>query len=199
MPKYTVDQVQRDYDAQLVRMTAEHPSFKLIRKADSSLMRFIAVFLRIITLGWNNIFLTEFITTLGCTIYTPTWWDHHEKTLEDHVERLAILRHESVHMRQAQKLGRFKFTLMYLCWPLPAVYAIGRRKLEEEAYVESIRTEVQYFGVEVLKELNLKTSYTGYFLGPDYFWMCPFKSHVYAWYDDAIAQVKREINAPMAN
>ena len=180
-------------------MTSEHPSFKLVRKADSSLMQVIAVLLRIITFGRNKMFLTDFITTLGCTVYTPICWDHPEKTVEDHVERLAVLKHESVHMRQAKKLGRFKFTLMYLCWPLPAVYAIGRRTLEEEAYVESIRTEVKYFGVDILKELDLKTIYTGYFLGPDYFWMCPFKSHVYAWYDDTIAQIQREVNVPVAN
>lgn len=166
----------------------EFPDFKVISKTSSRLMRVIDWALRIITFGKQDQFMTGYITTLGNTVYVPeTWW-----MTKSWMDKAITLRHERVHMRQRARLGAFKYTLMYLFWVLPTLVAVGRRNLEREAYEETIRASVFYFGIDVLSDAELRKRITSKFTGPDYFWMWPFKKSTEAWYDDVVVRIKAE-------
>lgn len=62
------------YSDLLDDMRSEFSSFKIVWKKDSWLMKFIDGFLRVITLGKQRSFMTDYITTIGYTVYVPDSW-----------------------------------------------------------------------------------------------------------------------------
>jgi len=160
-----------------LEIRAEFPSFKILRKEDSTLMRAIHWFLVVITFGSMRAFLISYITTIGYTVYVPTAWP-----MFNSAEQMEILRHERVHMRQRRRLSMPVFSFLYL-FVLPFGLAFFRKKFEMEAYEESIRAANEY-GLDITSDAY-RDRMVAHFVTSQYIWMWPFKSSVLAWFEDA--------------
>lgn len=162
----------------------EFPTFSVTMKSSSKLMKFIDLLLKVITVWRMRRFMTDFITTIGDTVYVPdTWYQG------DDVSRMIVLRHERVHMRQKKKYGMVLFTLAYLFSPLPGGLAYCRARFEREAYAETIRATVELIpeGKYMVRSTSYKMMLTGEFESAAYFWMWPFPKSNSAWFDSVIA------------
>lgn len=166
---------------------AEFPGFEIVAKENSTFMKVLDVVLKLITFWQMRTFMTKFVTQIGSNIYTPKGWDERHA-----LSRAATFRHERIHLRQQKRYGSFMFTLRYLCWPLPAVLALGRRDIEMEAYVESIRARAEYFGDATLDDHDYREHLVGHFLSSNYFWTYPFRRKLETWYDAAVVIVRAE-------
>jgi hypothetical protein len=162
----------------------EFPSFNLVKKSDSKLMAAISAFLKAITFGQMKAFMEDFVTTVGTTVYVPSRWEFWPTS-----SKMAVLRHERVHMRQSLKYGRLLYSFLYLFFPLPVGLAYFRMKLEKEAYEESLRAYAEYYGLQALQDVKIKDSMVGHFTTAEYFWMWPFKKSLEKWYDNAVAKL----------
>ena len=146
----------------------------------------IHVLLVLVTLGGQRGYLTDYVTTIGRTIYVPADWD--QRTLAD---RYATLRHERVHVRQFARYGLFVMAFAYLFLPLPIGLAWCRYRLEQEAYEESMRAAYELGGVAALD--GLRDHVIAQFVSASYAWMWPFPGLIRRWYDDtarAIAEAQ---------
>jgi hypothetical protein len=176
--------IKEDYEELMVEIKREFPDFDVIKKTDSKLMKLIDVFLKMITFGQMKTFMTSFITTLGANVYVTEKWEFTRL-----VDKVEVLRHERIHMRQAKKYGRFLFSFLYLLFPLPVGLAYFRKKFEQEAYEESIRAIYQYHGEKAASSLQVKEFIISQFTTANYFWMWPFKKSVEEWYDATIKKI----------
>lgn len=170
--------------ALMAEILAEFPTFKVAMKGDSRLMRAIDVFMKVVTLWRMSSFLTDFITTVGYTVYVPAsiWGD------PDPFGMLCTLRHERVHMRQRRKHGMALFTFLYLFFPLPGGLAYFRMRFEREAYTESLMAAAELAkSPDVVLGDSWKNVVVSSFVGPSYMWMWPFKKTINAWYDATAA------------
>lgn len=165
----------------------EFSSFKIRSKGQSLLMKVIAFLLLVLTFGTQKKFMTEYVTTIGTTVYVPDDWG-----LWSEQRRLAVLRHERVHMRQAKKYGRVLFSLLYLLAPLPIGLAWFRARFEWEAYVESMRAVSDVNGTKILDDDKYRRSIIEQFTTGAYGWMWPFPKTVGRWYDKAKQQIRDE-------
>ena len=163
----------------------EFPSFKVETKKDSLLMLLIDGFLFVITFGRQGTFMTEYVTTIGCTVYVPPRWFK-----ENYVSRMIVLRHERVHMRQRRLFTMPLFSFMYLLFPLPCGLAYCRAMFEMEAYEETIKATVELFsdGADRVLDDKFKAKILSNFMGPGYFWMWPFRERLERWYAFAVSQ-----------
>lgn len=167
----------------------EFPAFKLVDKRTSNFMRVIDVCLKIITFGQMRSFMKQFITTIGTTVYVPGSWG-----LMADYERMIILRHERVHMRQRARYGGLLFSLAYLFFPLPCVFAYARRRFEQEAYAESLRAtvELMIMGEQLIQTPEWRARYIGYFTQASYFWTWPWRRGIEKWFDSAVKDALRK-------
>jgi hypothetical protein len=170
-------------------MRVEFPGFRIVRKETDRLSRLIDLGLRALTLGRQRDYLTRYHTVLGRTLYVPRTW----ATATDH-ERLVVLRHERVHLRQTRRFGRLGLAFLYLIPFFPVGLAWGRARLEWEAYEETLRATVELEGPEKAADPALRRRIVDRFVGPDYGWMWPFRRQVERWYDDALAVILREVS-----
>lgn len=166
----------------LANIKAEYPDFKLVEKSTSKLMKVIDVLLKVITFWRMTEFMTSFTTTLGYTVYTASGWsDLSERT------KIAILRHERVHMRQ-KKEGGFLFSVKYLLLPFPILWAYYRMKYEMEAYEESMKVLWEYRGIAGFTR-EYREAMLRHFTSAEYFWMWPWKARLNKWYDGVLDQM----------
>lgn len=176
-----------DVEAVLAEITAEFPRFRLVPKAQSRFMACIDHALRWLTWGKQSRFLTEYHTVIGDTLYlAPTW------ELLGSIDRVALLRHERVHLRQRKRYGFLGFAVIYLIPIFPLGLAYGRARLEWEAYCETIRALYEMRGSGVLSDRALREHIIGRFVGPDYGWMWPFRNSVEKWYDALLSTLSSE-------
>lgn len=153
-------------NALVVELRQEFPSFKILFKRSSRLMRMVEMFLRIMSFGQIKTFFTEYTTTIGTTVYVPDGW---HKLSEIH--RYIILRHERVHMRQAKRLSLPLFALLYLFVPLPAFTAVFRAKFEMEAYGETMRATAEVRGIRAVQTDAFRQYIFEQFKKSSYMWM----------------------------
>lgn len=170
-------------DSLIVAITKEYPQFELREKRSSWLMRFIDAVLWLITLGRMKSFVSSFTTTIGYVVYTPTSWDDWSER-----SRIAILRHERVHMRQRKEKGAFWFSVSYLLLPFPVLWAYYRMKYEMEAYEESMRVLWEYQGTKALDDIH-RAAMIRRFTSAEYFWMWPWRRRIERWYDDFVKRI----------
>lgn len=170
--------------ALLGELTAEFPRFRLVAKEGDALSRVIDRLLRVITLGAQDRYLTEYFTVLGDTLYFPPGWDR----MSD-VDRVILLRHERVHLRQRRRLGTVGMALVYLLPLLPVGLSLGRARLEWEAYAETLRATAELLGPEAARSPELRRRIISRFTGPDYAWMWPFPAMVGRWVDGVLSEV----------
>ncbi|HXK16711.1 MAG TPA: hypothetical protein VNG33_02820 [Polyangiaceae bacterium] len=171
-------------------LKAEFPDFCIKRKRGDRLSRAIDLALRIVTLGGQRHYLTRYHTVIGDTLYVPETWDK----LAD-LERVILLRHERVHLRQRRRYGGPLMTFLYLVPFLPLGLAYGRARIEWEAYAETLRATAELRGQGALQSQELRAQIVGRFVGPDYGWMWPFRSVVEGWYDRVVTELQ---NGPEA-
>lgn len=101
-----------------------------------------------ITFGKNKTFIDGYYTTLAHIVGVPLDWE--ERSI---VGRIAVLEHESKHIRQCKKVGLGSvwigfplYTVLYLLLPLPVGFAYFRWRFEREAYAHGINIELSYSG-----------------------------------------------------
>ena len=159
----------------------EFPTFRIVPKRGHWPSRVIDVALRVITLGGQRSYLTRYHTVIGNTLYVPPTWD----AMSD-LDRVILLRHERVHLRQRRRYGALLMTWLYLIPFFPVGLAYGRARIEWEAYEETLRATAELLGLDAARSASLRSQIVQRFTGPDYGWMWPFERSVQAWYDRAL-------------
>jgi len=169
----------------LAQIKKEFPDFKLTPKTSSKLMVAINTFLFMITFGKMSSFMIGYVTTIDQTVYTPTTWD----SMSDKGKAI-VLRHERVHMRQSRRMGSYWFKFVYLVPIFPLWVALGRTRLEQEAYIETMSATLEYYGMSVITAASFKTWMVSQFTSADYGWMAFFsKKAIDSWYMDTLGKV----------
>lgn len=166
----------------LRELAAMRPPVRVVPKAGLWHQRAIDRALRALTLGGQDRYLTEYVTTLGRTILVPAGWERVPA-----LRRYEVLRHELVHVRQFERWGWVGMALLYGLFPLPAGLAWGRARLEWEAYAETLRVVAELEGIDAARSPRLHAEIVRRFTGPDYGWMWPFPRVVQGWIDARIA------------
>lgn len=165
---------------------SEFPDFAIRPKRESALQRAIGIALRIVTLNRMTTYLTHYHTVLFGTLWVPESW----AAMSD-LDRVVLLRHERVHLRQRRRMGDVVMALVYLVPFFPIGLAYGRARIEWEAYEETLRATAEVYGLDAA--LGLRRTIVERFVGPDYGWMWPFRATVEDWFDRAIAQLRSEL------
>ena len=171
-------------------LLAEFPNFRIKPKRGDRLSRAIDLALRLVTLGGQRSYLTRYHTVIGDTLYVPETWE----LLED-LERVILLRHERVHLRQRRRYGGALMTFLYLVPLLPLGLAYGRARIEWEAYTETLRATAELQGLDAVRSPALREHIVRRFTGPDYGWMWPFPRAVGGWYDRVVAELSSAYGA----
>jgi hypothetical protein len=174
----------------LADLRAEFPRFQLVYKRSSFVSHVLHVALVVVTLGGQRQFLGGYYTVLGDTLYVPDSWDQ----LGD-ADRVILLRHERVHLRQRRRYSSPGMTLLYLLPFFPLGLAYGRARIEWEAYTETLRATAELLGLEAARDPRLRERIVSRFTGPDYGWMWPFRAQVERWYATALEQIAAELRA----
>jgi hypothetical protein len=165
----------------LAELKAEFPAFCVVPKRGDALSRAIDLALKLVTLGGQRHYLTRYHTVIGDTLYVPETWER----LSD-LDRVILLRHERVHLRQRRRYGAALMAFLYLVPFLPLGLAYGRARIEWEAYTETLRATAELLGPAAVRDAELRERIVRRFTGPDYGWMWPFRSVVERWYDRAL-------------
>lgn len=174
-------------EALVATIREEFPAFRIVPKAGNTFSRAIDVALRLVTLGAQNRYMTQYHTVIGYTLYVPAAWE----TMSD-VARVILLRHERVHLRQRRRYGFPLFAFLYLVPFFPLGLAYGRARLEWEAYRETLRATAELAGWGALADDALREEIIRRFVGGDYGWMWPFPETIGRWLDEAITELKTE-------
>jgi hypothetical protein len=170
---------KEEYNRVLGQLSSEFPEVKLIKKSDSSFMKFLSVLL-----FFNKTFMDDYTTTIWNYIWLPKWWDDEN----EYLSKAIVLRHEMVHLRQQKRYGFVLYCLVYLLFPLPILLAWGRAVLEKEAYEEDIKAAFEYYGASELDNA-FKSYIVENFTGSDYGWMWPFRASIEKWYEKVVYEV----------
>lgn len=174
----------------LAELLSEFPAFRIVEKRNDALSRLIDVALRTLTLGGQRSYLSHYHTVIGDTLYVPESWPRMEN-----VERVILLRHERVHLRQRRRWTLPGMAFLYLLPILPLGLAYGRARIEWEAYTETLRATAELKGLQAAQDASLRRHIVRRFTGPDYGWMWPFPRMVERWYDRALAEIEAELLA----
>lgn len=159
---------------------------RVVRKTAYWHQRLADLGLRLVTFNGQNRYLTDYITTLGHTIYVPDDFDRWPAA-----HRYSILRHELVHVLQFERYGWVGMILVYGVLPLPLGLAYGRARLEWEAYAETLRAVAEIEGIAAARAPPLHAMIVRRFTGPDYGWMWPFPRMVKRWIAEELDQIER--------
>lgn len=173
------------FDDLVREVREEFPAFKVVKKYDSGFMRLIDFLLRVVTIGRMTTFMTDFITTIGWTMYVPTSWVRHTDA-----SKCIVLLHERVHLRQQKKYTRPLFAILYLFVFLPMGLAWFRAKFEKEAYEVTIRERAKAYGISHVTSPAGREGIIENFVGPSYGWMWPFRKSLERWYDSIVASLE---------
>lgn len=171
-------------EAFMAEMRREFPLFRVLYKRQSRLCALLHWFLLGVTLGGQRAFLDGYYTVIGDTLFVPRSWDELEET-----DRVILLRHERVHLRQRRRYGSVGMTFLYLIPFFPLGLAYGRARIEWEAYRETLLATAELHGLDAALDPRLRERIVSRFVGPDYGWMWPFRRQVERWYDDALREL----------
>lgn len=174
-------------EALVAAIRAEFPAFRIVPKAGNAFSRVIDLALRLVTLGSQRRYMTQYHTVIGYTLYVSVAWE----TMSD-VARVILLRHERVHLRQRRRYGFALFAFLYLVPFFPLGLAYGRARLEWEAYRETLRATAELRGWGALADDALRDEIIRRFVGGDYGWMWPFPATIGRWMDEAIADLRTQ-------
>jgi hypothetical protein len=82
-------------------------------------------------------------------------------------------------------------SLLYLLPILPMGLAIGRARLEWEAYRETLVATAEVDGVQAAADPHLHDHIVRQFVSASYGWMWPFEGEVRRWIADAMEDIGR--------
>jgi hypothetical protein len=181
---------QQRLDALLADFAGRPRPVRVVNKRDYWHQRAADVALRVVTLGGQRTYLSQYVTTLGHTIYVPDDFDRWEPG-----HAWEVLRHEAVHVAQFERYGWVGMVVLYGLLPLPLGLAYGRARLEWEAYAETLRAVAELHGLPAAKSPRLHADIVRRFTGPDYGWMWPFPRTVRRWIAGTIAELERAATA----
>ncbi len=189
-PGRAADSPERDplYVAFLAELKQEFPLFRIVEKSTSPLSHAIAWGLRFVTLGQQRSYLSVYYTVIGDTLYVPPGW-----SVLRGVDRVILLRHERVHLRQRRRWTTLGMAFIYLIPLLPLGLAYGRARLEWEAYMETLLATAELHGLDAALAPDLRRQIVRRFTGPDYGWMWPFPRVVERWYDSALVEIENRL------
>ena len=173
-----------DTERMLEEIRQEFPAFRIVAKRDDRLSHLIHWALVLVTFGGQRSYLSHYHTVLGFTLYTPETW---ESTSD--LDRVIVLRHERVHLRQRRRYGFLLMAFLYLIPFFPIGLAYGRARLEWEAYAETLRATADLKGLAAAEDESLRKALIARFTGSAYGWMWPFPAAVSRWYDEVIAEL----------
>src|SRR6187551_1340683 len=129
----------------------EFPTFRIVPKRGHWPSRAIDLALKAVTLGGQRSYLTRYHTVIGDTLYVPPTWE----AMSD-LDKVILLRHERVHLRQRRRYGAFLMTVLYLLPFFPLGLAYGRARIEWEAYEETLRATAELLGIGALSDSALR-------------------------------------------
>ncbi len=164
----------------------EFPRLRFVDKESDPLSIAIDRLLRWLTLGGQSAYMTHYVTTLGASIYLPLGW--RSRSEED---RYITLRHEAVHLRQFRRYTWPGMSLLYLLPLLPMGLALGRARIEWEAYAETLRAVAEVRGLDSARDSDLHERIVRQFTSAAYGWMWPFPKQVRAWIGREVAALER--------
>ena len=173
---------------------AEFPAFRIRQKHASRMQRAIDLALKVITCGAQRSYLTRYHTVLGDTLWVPTCWES-----EDDAARYVLLRHERVHLRQRRRYGAVGMAMLYLLPIFPLGLALGRARLELEAYAETLRATAEVQGLAAARDDKTLDEIVRRFTAGDYGWMWPFPSTVRRWLGRIVDEIAHEHAARTPN
>jgi hypothetical protein len=173
-------------DATLDELRGRFPRLRVVDKRDDGFSRLLDLLVRIVTFGGNSAYMTRYVTTLGQSIYLPTGWSERSD-----LERVVVLRHEAVHLEQFRRYGKLGMAALYLFPVFPIGLALGRARLEWEAYAETFRATAELLGLEAAEDPGLREHVLTQFVGPAYGYMWPFRRQVARWIDAELERIRR--------
>jgi hypothetical protein len=174
----------------IAEIAQEFPQFRLVAKHGHALSRAIDVALRIVTFGTQAQYLSHYHTVIGDTLYTPARWD---STSEP--DRVIVLRHERVHLRQRRRYGLPLMAFLYFVPFFPLGLAYGRARIEWEAYEETLLATAELKGLEAARAPELREMIVRRFTGGAYGFMWPFRGMVERWYTRCLAGIEARFAA----
>lgn len=181
------------------------PGFKVVKKEDSRLMKFLAIIL-----FFNKDFMSRYTTTVGSTIYMP------QAHLDVGTRSLPTLAHEAQHVwdnnrwyghifyavgyvaPQVFAIGAFLslLAIWFSNWWLLALLSLiflapipapGRMVIERRGYLMTMAC-VWWMGG------NARVEEDGWlvdnFANSAYYWMWPFRKSLVRWFDSELEQIK---------
>ncbi len=167
-------------------LAADLPSLRVVAKERDPFSKAIDRALRVVTLGGQSEYTARYTTVIGTTIYLPTGW-----TARTDLDRLVTLRHEAVHLRQFARYGLVGMSLLYLLPIAPMGLALGRARIEWEAYRETLRATAELRGLDAARDPALHAHIVHQFTSAAYGFMWPFPRAVQGWIDAALAEIER--------
>lgn len=168
------------------QLLAEFPRFRIVFKRDSDFSRLLDVLLRVVTFNRMRTFMTDYHTVIGDTLYVPEAWRRMCA-----VDKVILLRHERVHLRQRRRLTFIGMACIYLLPFFPLGLAYGRARLEWEAYTETLRATHELLGADAVRDPRLRQHIVTRFCSADYGWMWPFRTQLNRWYDQVVSSLER--------
>lgn len=187
----STDAAEALINALLHAMATRTPPVRVVPKAHLWHQHAIDRALRVLTLGGQDRYLTDYVTTFGRTIWVPANWERIPP-----LRRYEVLRHELVHVRQFERWGWCGMVFLYGLFPFPVGLAWGRARLEWEAYAETLRVTAEIEGLDAARDPRLHQEIIRRFTGPDYAWMWPFPRMVQRWIDAHLANLAMEATKP---
>jgi len=170
-----------EYNQIIAEIKREFPKFEIIVKTDSALMKTLNVIIKYSTFGKVKDFMTRYATTFGYIVYVPSEWKN--------LDRIEVLCHERVHMRQMRRYGRLWFMFTYL-FLLPTVFAYFRKRYEQEAYEGSMSHAVLHGGIKMVEDKDYRENVIKSFTSASYFWTWPFRESIEIWYDTVVENLR---------
>jgi len=161
-------------ELQTIILSLPERGVKIAYKSQFWVFKVLAWLLKVATFGKLSTFNTEFITTIGHTIYVPDDYEQY-----DAIDKVAILRHELTHVSDFEKYGVVGFSLFYLLLYFPIGLAYFRYKFERTAYINEFKVTLKYFPTYSKDALAQELADT--MASADYLWCWPFKKSVYNW------------------
>ena len=195
------------FDKLVATATTIFPDIQVKYKDESTFMKVLGTIL-----FFNPSFMTDFVTTIGSTIYFPS-----RAAVQNSPDSFGtVFMHEMVHVHDQKTMGKIPFGFLYLLpqllslicfallfvisWkimlplavlfllPIPAYF---RMCFERRAYLSSLYT---HYKMSKISSYNYDPAsdvddYVGQFTSSSYYFMWPFKTALTADFNNAVALV----------
>lgn len=178
-------------DQLCLELREEFPALVMQRKREHWYWRWIAVFLKILTFGKQDRFLTHYTTVVGMKCaWGDNRWDQIQAAAPGWDDDIwSTLMHERKHLRRFKRYGVILCALLYLLVFFPVGLAWGRAWFEREGYLETLRCWYVLNPAWACSN-EAREWWVGQFTGASYGWAWPFKKQVRRWYDTELARLK---------